>query len=255
MLFIYDMTVVRPRISYDINGKNITSNQDMLRHYLTHYFGIDLLGVLVLIISYFPIRHIDYLRFAFFLKIIPLKEIHKQIKFRLLVKRYASAIYDFFRLTFLIMFITNFCSCIYFAIDYHFYRLKGEFYDMGFLWLNGSYFLYNIDVEQSFGRVGSYIYALYWSMETAGTCGYGIATPKNYYEILYVNFCMLFIEVIFVYFTDGIINLIIAHGERRRKKLGKIKKVVNVSLSLELGGKMKNKLVEYISDLKNTDEE
>ena len=126
VLFIYDMIAVRPRISYDINGRNITKNEDMLRHYLTHYFGIDFLGVLVIIVSFLPIRHIDYLRFAFFLKIIPLKEIHKQIKFRLLVKRNASAIYDFFRLTFLIMFITNFCSCIYFAIDYYFYRIKAS---------------------------------------------------------------------------------------------------------------------------------
>ena len=26
VLFIYDMIVVRPRVSYDINGRNITSN-------------------------------------------------------------------------------------------------------------------------------------------------------------------------------------------------------------------------------------
>jgi hypothetical protein len=40
---------------------------------------------------------------------------------------------------------------------------------------------------------------------------------------------MLSIEVVFFYFTNGVIDLIIAHGELRREKFNKIKKVVDVS--------------------------
>lgn len=51
-----------------------------------------------------------------------MREINREIKGRLLIKRYASAIYEFMKLVFLIMVVTNFYSCVYFAIDYHYYK-------------------------------------------------------------------------------------------------------------------------------------
>lgn len=124
------------------------------------------------------------------------------------------------------MFVTNLYSCIYFALDYYFYELKGDFYENGLLWINGSYSLGNLDILTTFGRYGGYIYALFWSLQTARTCGYGVATPKNYISIMYVNFVILSIVVIFVYFTNGVIRLILTHGEKRRRKENTIKKIL-----------------------------
>jgi hypothetical protein len=38
----------------------------------------------------------------------------------------------------------------------------------------------NLDIIQTFGESKSYIYALFWALQTARTCGYGVATPKNH---------------------------------------------------------------------------
>lgn len=116
------MIVVRPRVSYEQDGKNMSRNEDILRYYLRNFFWIDFLGIVVMIVSFLPIRHIDYLRFFFFLKIFPLREINRQIKFKLLIKRFSSALFEFLKLVFFIVFVTNFYACIYFAIDYHYYK-------------------------------------------------------------------------------------------------------------------------------------
>lgn len=76
--------------------------------------------------------------------------------------------------------MTNIYACIYYAIDIYYYNQQGEFYQQGFLWINGSLGLGNIDLLETFGAGPVYIYALFWSMQTARTCGYGVATPKNY---------------------------------------------------------------------------
>ncbi len=56
-----------------------------------------------------------------------------------------------------------------------------------------------------------------------------MATPKNYVSVFYVNFVMLNLIVIFVYFANGVINIIITHGEGRRKKLGAINKLMEIA--------------------------
>lgn len=40
---------------------------------------------------------------------------------------------------------------------------------------------------------------------------------------------MLNLIVIFVYFANGVINIIITHGEGRRKKLGAINKLMEIA--------------------------
>lgn len=182
------------------------------------------------------------------LKVIPLREINRQIKFKLLIKRFSLAFFDFLKLVFFIVFVTNFYACIYFAIDFYYYNQQGFFYQNGYLWINGSISMGFLDVYEAFGRAGTYVYALFWALETARTCGYGVASPKNYVSMLYVNFVMLTIVIIFVYFTNGIINLIITQGEMRRKKLNTIKRVVDVSQQLEIERRTKNRIVEYITD-------
>ena len=92
----------------------------------------------------------------------------------------SAAFYEFIKLVLFIVFVTNLYACIYFAIDKYYYEQQGGFYQQRFLWLNGSYALGNLDIIQTFGDSKSYIYALFWALQTARTCGYGVATPKNY---------------------------------------------------------------------------
>lgn len=70
-----------------------------------------------------------------------------------------------------------------------------------------------------------------------------------------MNFVMLTIVIIFVYFTNGVITLIITHGEHRRKKLNTIKRVVDVSQQFEVDRKSRNRIVEYLTDFENPEEE
>jgi hypothetical protein len=60
---------------------------------------------------------------------------------------------------------------------------------------------------------------------------------------------MLTIVVIFVYFTNGVVKLILAHSEHRREKLNNIKRAIDVAQQFELKAEMKDKLVEFITDL------
>jgi hypothetical protein len=142
----------------------MTKNEDIIRLYLARYFWIDLLGIIVIIVSFLPISGIDYLRFLFLLKIIPLREINRQIKFKLLIKKFSLALYNFLKLVFFIVFITNFYACIYFAIDYYYYKQQGFFYQNGYLWINGSISMSFIDVFEAFDRAGVYAYALFWAL-------------------------------------------------------------------------------------------
>lgn len=174
---------------------------------------MDLVGVLAIALSFLPVANIDYLRLLFLIRIVPLQEINRQIKSKLLNTRFPAALYEFMRLVLFIVFVTNLYACIYFAIDRYYYDQQGDFYQQGFLWLNGSYGLGNLDLLETFGTGGAYIYALFWALQTARTCGYGVATPRNYVEVLYTNFVMLNIVVIFVYFTNGVVKLILTYRE------------------------------------------
>jgi hypothetical protein len=82
-----------------------------------------------------------------------------------------------------------------------------------------------------------------------------VATPKNYIEVLYVNFVMLTIVVIFVYFANGVVTLILTRSEVRRLKFNRIKKAIDASRQLGLQKEMKERVIEYISDLQNPEEE
>lgn len=136
--------------------------------------------MLAMAASFIPIKGIDFIRLLLIVKLISLREINRQIKSKLLTHSLSLAVYDFFKLVFFIGFVTNVYACIYYAIDTYYYYEEGEFYQQGFLWINGSLGLGNIDLMETFGPGLVYVYALFWSLQTGRTCGYGVATPKNY---------------------------------------------------------------------------
>lgn len=71
-LLIVDMVVVRPRIGYQLRGRTMGKSEEILKYYIHDYLAIDFLGVLVLGISFIPVKNIEYLRLLFLVKVIPL---------------------------------------------------------------------------------------------------------------------------------------------------------------------------------------
>lgn len=140
------MIAVRPRISYEDSGRILVKSEEVLRFYLRRYFWWDLIGVVAMAASFAPVAHVDLIRLLLIVKVVSLREINRQIKSKLLTHSLSLAIYDFFKLVFFIGFVTNIYACIYYTIDTYYYYEKGEFYQQGFLWINGSLGLGNIDL-------------------------------------------------------------------------------------------------------------
>jgi len=62
-----------------------------------------------------------------------------------------------------------------------------------------------MDVIQTWGWFFWYVYALYWSVQTAATTGYGDMTPRNPQTIFFCNVVMVITVVIFIIYTDKVI--------------------------------------------------
>ena len=92
---------------------------------------------------------------------------------------YSLAAYRLFRMVFILLFVVLWLSCVYFAIDYHFYREAGYYYQTGQLWLTNSNLVNNMNLITHFPWYVWYEYAVYWSLQTSATVGYGDMTPRN----------------------------------------------------------------------------
>ena len=106
----------------------MAKSEEILKYYMQNYLGIDLLGVFVLGLSFIPVKNIDLLRLFFVLKVIPLMEINRQIKGKLVTFKFSAAFFEFIKLVLFIVFVTNLYACIYYAIDKYYYEQQGDFY-------------------------------------------------------------------------------------------------------------------------------
>jgi hypothetical protein len=75
--------------------------------------------------------------------------------------------------------LVTWAACIFFAIDFHFYLEQGLYYELGQLWLMSSQATQTIELVTSFPWYVWYEYALYWSVQTSTTIGYGDLTSRN----------------------------------------------------------------------------
>ena len=53
-----------------------------------------------------------------------------------------------------------------------------------------------------------YEYAVYWSIQTSATIGYGDITPRNPHEVLYCNFIILINTIFFAFYINTIWQII-----------------------------------------------
>ena len=117
-------------------------------------------------------------------------------------------IYRLIRLIVILWFITTWIATIFFAIDYHYYLAKGYYYQKNQLWLTNTAAVGNLEIIKVFSWYVWYEYALYWALQTSSTVGYGDLTPMNPPEVLYCNFVILFMTVLFAFFINSIWEII-----------------------------------------------
>ena len=153
-----------------------------------------------------------YLKIVFYLMGYCLYKTDGEILVKLELKRLTLGAYKLARLIILLMFVVLWLSCVYFAIDYHYYLLKGEYYPVN-LWLtnsvcsqysNGSF----IDLAAVYPWYIWLNYAFYWTLQSITGVGYGDITPRNPQEVIYCNFVILVMSVAYALFVNNVWELI-----------------------------------------------
>lgn len=187
--------------------------------YIVLNFWLDLISWLVLVIYVGAGQHkIIYLKILFYFKISTLKKVDSEIQFALSPNRGRFCLYKLFRIILILWFLTTWVSSIYFAIDYHYYEQKGYYYSTGQLWLTNSNAVNNIDLIQTFPKWYIWFeYAVYWSLQTSATIGYGDMTPRNPQQVFYCN-CMIILNTVFFAFYINTIWSIIGEYQEYSTK-------------------------------------
>lgn len=101
-------------------------------------------------------------------------------------------------------FLSSWACCVFFSIDYYYYKQGGTYYQNQQLWLNGSSVVNGMDLITTFPWYIWYEYALYWAFQTEATVGYGDLTPKNPPEVIYNNFIILLMTLLFAFFINRV---------------------------------------------------
>lgn len=122
-----------------------------------------------------------YIRLLVYLRFPTLLDVDKSIIHNLTITKYLLSLYKLVRVIVTTWLLTTWAACIYFAIDYYYYQDVGNGYrEQGQLWLVNSQVVDGLDIITSFPNWYIwYLYALYWSIQTSATTGYGDITPQN----------------------------------------------------------------------------
>ena len=205
LLILFIDLPVRFNIAYYQKGKLIKSRLSIFEKYVKFQFWIDLTCFLIVVIYLLSFnRNLIYLKIFFYLKVYSLVKIDRAVLHRLEMERIAYCIYRLIRLILLLWFITTWIATIFFAIDYHFYLAKGYYYQKNQLWLTNTSAVGNLQIITAFSWDVWYEYALYWALQTSATVGYGDLTPMNPPAVLYCNFVILLMTVLFAFFINSI---------------------------------------------------
>ena len=124
-------------------------------------------------------------------------------------------VYIFFRIFLSLLFIVTWISTIYFAIDYHYYLEKGDYYQNSQLWLTDT--LSGVDFIQDVNWPYWMLYAYYWASMISSTIGYGVNTARNPVTIGYSSFVMVLMTVIFALFINTVKNVSLINMKKNIK--------------------------------------
>lgn len=207
--FIADNLCVRFNVAYYKAGKLITRRRDIFSKYIKVRFWIDFISWVVLLLY---IGGTDpkliYLKIVFYLKFVTFVSVDQQVLEWFSIHPVRNALYRLARTILVMWFFTTWVSSIYFAIDYHYYREKGYYFQTGQLWLTNSNLIGNVDMVKTFPWYVWYEYAVYWSLQTSATVGYGDITPRNPEEVLYCDFIIILNTAVFAYYINTIWDVI-----------------------------------------------
>ncbi|EGR29051.1 hypothetical protein IMG5_164260 [Ichthyophthirius multifiliis] len=107
---------------------------------------------------------------------------------------FKKAAYQLLRLSAIVMLISNFFACIFYRIGLH----EQEQYGKAGCWFSKISPLIELDT------IIYYEYALYWSVTTMISVGYGDVTPVAPMEVIITLICMLMSCIIFAYSINSI---------------------------------------------------
>ena len=132
------------------------------------------------------------------------------------LKPYRYATYKLTRLITYMLFILVWLSSIFFYIDYRFY--VNQTYTGSQNWLTFTMCAFQVQDGISYGTdiIQQYPeqwyiwlnYAIYWSLQTVSTVGYGDITPRNPVSVVFTNISILIMMFFFVFFLNSIIEII-----------------------------------------------
>ena len=207
VLFL-DLLFVRFRVAIGQEERPVTDNGVILTQYLQLGAVIDVVAFIVYCIQFLVHGDAIYVKLLFYLKYYTFRQIDEQVGNRLMYNQYSNALYRFLRMVSFIFFLNSLEACIYFSIDYFYYKQQGTNYQLGYLWLTTSQSTLGLDLIQAFNWPAWYDFALYWAVQTASAVGYGDMTPRNPTEVLLCNIVMLTMICIFVVFADTILDIV-----------------------------------------------
>lgn len=120
-----------------------------------------------------------FFRVIFYLRVWSLFEKDSTNLHCLGMQKHFIVIYKFARMIIFLWILVTWAACLFFAIDYHFYQQQGLYYNLNQLWLMSSQATSPIQIVTAFPWYVWYEYALYWSVQTSTTIGYGDLTSRN----------------------------------------------------------------------------
>lgn len=224
VLFL-DLFFVRWRVAINRKEQLVTNSEVILTQYLQLGGMIDLAALIVYFIEFFVHGDAIYVKLLFYVKYYTFRQIDEQVGNRLMYNQYSNALYRFIRMVSFIFFLTSFEACIYFSIDYFYYKQQGTNYQLGYLWLTTSQATYPLDLIQAFNWPAWYDFALYWAVQTTSAVGYGNMTPRNPTEVLLCNIVMLTTICIFVVFADTILDIVDELQENTLRRQAKFSEI------------------------------
>ncbi|EAR87356.2 cyclic nucleotide-binding domain protein (macronuclear) [Tetrahymena thermophila SB210] len=196
-------------------GKLILDRKKIFMNYLKKFFDgkilVDILGITGLSLNLFQndrkfgIDVSSYFCLLFYVRIINLNSFDTVIIQQLQLHRKSKAAYQLLRLGIIVLFISNFFACVFYRVGV----IECEYYD-GKCWFS------KIGVDDP-STLQYYLYALYWSITTMISVGYGDVTPVAPYEVLVCIFSMMCSCILFAYSINSIWFIIseVSQGTQR----------------------------------------
>lgn len=212
LIILYLDLIVRFNIGFYVREKLITNRKLIFFHYFRYQFWIDTVTVISLTI-YMSVNnyHFCYFKLAIYLRIYGMNQIDKAVQHGLFMYQYLLPFYRLIKMVILTWLITTWVACAFFVIDYNYYiDADCTYTQLGQLWLvTNGLSPSGLNIIQSYPQWFIwYEYSLYWSLQTSATTGYGNITAQNPSQVIYCNFVMLLMTVMFAYFINYVWSII-----------------------------------------------